>query len=86
MLAVPWQTDTAPEGVVGTPGRGFTVTVSVEIVLVPQALVDVTPTVAVPEKAGSQLMVPVVPVPEAVPLPRGEMLQLYVVALVAVVV
>ena len=76
MLAVPWQIDTAPEGVVGTPGCGFTVTDTDADVLVPQALVDVTATVAFPENAGSQFTVPVVPVPLMLPAPEGVSVQL----------
>ena len=68
--------DTAPEGVVGTPGSGFTVTETDADVLVPQALVEVTATVALPENEGFQLTVPVVPVPPMLPAPEGVSVQL----------
>jgi hypothetical protein len=85
---VNWQLGSVPDEIViavGLPTVGVTVTVVVAAADGPLHPFAVTPTVAVPEKPGAQLTVPLVPVPEIV-FPVPETVQLYVVALVADVV
>ena len=70
----------------GTPGIGSTMTFRLVALLVPQALVEVTLSVAVPLNPEFQVTDPVVPVPIILPAPDGDKVQLNEVAFVAVVV
>jgi hypothetical protein len=75
-LALPWQIVVADGvGVEGVPTVGVTVTVVEAAADGPLHPFAVTLTVAVPEKPGAQVTVPLVPVPEIV-FPVPETVQL----------
>jgi hypothetical protein len=65
---------------------GSIITFRLTVLLVPQALVEVTSIVTVPLNPEFQVAAPVVPVPRIVPAPEGDNVQLNEVASVAVVV